>query len=336
MKIRCTKHGDWDTDWVMVNVCPHCYAEELVGPIKRCPVHHKDFTEASCPECVDESTSRLMQNWKERVETASAEEFDHNGKALRSGYGIVETGAEGTPVLLPAQWYCRMHGVYEPPVDGPSAYAGYGYHRVACPLCAAAGIQVQLDAEKKICEPLGGLRGILKHPSEFDPNGKKASDPGSKLDGGKSLAGVLGDFALALMAVAEVGTHGAEKYSRGGWQSVPDAETRYHDAEWRHLLKRRHEDFDKDSGLLHDAHRAWNVLAQLELRLRKDRFSEPMKGEMPAEFWHSLGDDWKTFTSSANWKDGAPGCPHTRTKFVKTTAGDYRQCLGCGARLEAA
>ena len=65
---------------------------------------------------------------------------------------------------------------------------------------------------------------------EFDPNGKAPSDPGSKLDGGKPLAGVLGDFALALMAVAEVGTHGAEKYSRGGGQSVPDAETRYHDA----------------------------------------------------------------------------------------------------------
>ena len=185
MQIRCTKHGDWDTDWVTVNVCPHCYAEELVGPIKRCPVHHKDFTEASCPECVEESTSRLLQNWKERVETAVAEEFDLNGKALRSGYGIVETDAEGTPMLLPSQWYCRMHGIYEPPVDGPSAYVGYGYHRVACPLCAAAGVQVQLDAEKKVCEPLGGLNGALKTSLEFDPNGKKASQLGDCLDEAK-------------------------------------------------------------------------------------------------------------------------------------------------------
>jgi len=160
---------------------------------------------------------------------------------------------------------------------------------------------------------------------EFDPNGKKPSDPGSKLDGGKPLAGVLGDFALALMAVAEVGTHGAEKYSRGGWQSVPDAETRYHDAEWRHLLKRRHEDYDKDSGLLHDAHRAWNVLAQLELRLRKTK-SEATKKRL----------EEMMFPKDVTWKDDAPGCPHTRTKFVKTTAGDYRQCLGCGARLEVA
>ena len=36
----------------------------------------------------------------------------------------------------------------------------------------------------------------------------------------------------------------------------------------------------------------------------------------------------------STWKDGSPGCPHTRTKFVKTTTGDCRQCLGCGARLE--
>jgi len=106
---------------------------------------------------------------------------------------------------------------------------------------------------------------------EFDPTGTDAHAPGAKLDGGKCKAGVLSDFSLALMAVAEVGTHGADKYSRGGWQEVPDGETRYRDADWRHLLKSRHEDVDQDSGLLHDAHRAWNVLAALELRLRRER-----------------------------------------------------------------
>jgi len=106
---------------------------------------------------------------------------------------------------------------------------------------------------------------------ETDPLGTDAHAPGAKLDAGKVLAGVLADFSLALLAVAEVGTHGAEKYSRGGWQSVPDGETRYKDADWRHLLKGRHEDKDPDSGLLHDAHRAWNVLAALELRLRREK-----------------------------------------------------------------
>ena len=111
---------------------------------------------------------------------------------------------------------------------------------------------------------------FLCQEEEFDPTGAEAHEPGAKLDGGKTLAGVLSDFSLALQAVAEVGTHGVRKYSRGGWQSVPDALTRYKDAEWRHLLKSRHEEYDPDSGLLHDAHKAWNVLAQLELRLRME------------------------------------------------------------------
>lgn len=117
--------------------------------------------------------------------------------------------------------------------------------------------------------------GHLKLPpwltGETDPRGTDAHAPGAKLDAGKVLAGVLADFSLALLAVAEVGTHGAEKYSRGGWQAVPEGETRYKNADWRHLLKGRHEDRDPDSGLLHEAHRAWNVLAALELRLRREK-----------------------------------------------------------------
>lgn len=104
---------------------------------------------------------------------------------------------------------------------------------------------------------------------EFDPSGKDAHEPGAKLDAGKPLAGVLSDFSLALTEIAKVGTYGAQKYSRGGWQSVPDGITRYSDALWRHLLKERHEPADKDSQLLHAAHLAWNALARLEIMLRK-------------------------------------------------------------------
>lgn len=106
--------------------------------------------------------------------------------------------------------------------------------------------------------------------SEKDPLGIDQHAPGSKLDDGKILAGVLMDFSLALLAVAEVGTFGAKKYSRGGWQSVPDGICRYTDAMWRHLLAERHEPTDRDSGLLHAAHLAWNTLARLELMLRKN------------------------------------------------------------------
>lgn len=104
---------------------------------------------------------------------------------------------------------------------------------------------------------------------EIDPNGKSAHEPGAKLDDGKIMAGVLADFSLALLEVAKVGTFGAKKYSRGGWQFVPNAIERYGDAKWRHLLAEQHETYDKDSGLLHIAQEAWNVLAELELTLRE-------------------------------------------------------------------
>ena len=106
-------------------------------------------------------------------------------------------------------------------------------------------------------------------PYETDPTGRRPSDPGAKLDEGKVLAGVLSDFSLALLAVAQIGTFGAAKYSRGGWQHVPEGYQRYTDALWRHLLAERHGGTDPDSGLLHQAHLAWNALARLELMLRE-------------------------------------------------------------------
>lgn len=101
---------------------------------------------------------------------------------------------------------------------------------------------------------------------EQDPTGRKPSDPGAKLDKGKPLAAVLMDFSHALQQVVAVGTYGANKYSRGGWVSVPDGEQRYLDAAWRHLLAAKPEGSDPDTHLDHLAHAAWNLLAVLELR----------------------------------------------------------------------
>lgn len=101
--------------------------------------------------------------------------------------------------------------------------------------------------------------------SEKDPHGIDQHAPGAKLDAGKTAAGVLADFNLALNAVAEVGTFGLKKYSRRGWHSVKDGQERYTDAKWRHLLAK--EERDPDSGLLHLAHEAWNALAVLQLKL---------------------------------------------------------------------
>ena len=107
--------------------------------------------------------------------------------------------------------------------------------------------------------------------AEFDPTGKQPHEAGAKLDAGKPLAAlVLGDFARALLAVSEVGTFGARKYTASGWIEVPDGIQRYDNALMRHWLKgHAGETHDQDSGLLHAAHLAWNALARLELMLRE-------------------------------------------------------------------
>ena len=114
-------------------------------------------------------------------------------------------------------------------------------------------------------DPFKRVYGIS---SERDPNGKDQHEPGAKLDNGKVRAGVLADFGEALDAVAMVGTYGANKYTRNGWESVPNAIERYTDAKWRHLLAQHERMYDHESELMHLAHEAWNVLAVLELTLR--------------------------------------------------------------------
>ena len=106
--------------------------------------------------------------------------------------------------------------------------------------------------------------------AEKDPNGLNQHDKGSKLDAHKPRLGlVLGDFGNALLAVGEVGTFGAEKYTDHGWLSVENGKERYTDALLRHQVKEGlGEEVDEDSGLLHAAHTAWNALAKLELQLR--------------------------------------------------------------------
>lgn len=96
--------------------------------------------------------------------------------------------------------------------------------------------------------------------------------PGAKLDQGKPDASLLLDFGMALMAVAEVGTFGKNKYTRGGWLKVEDAQNRYTAALLRHLAQESYESHDAESGLLHAAHAAWDALARLDLKLRQEGF----------------------------------------------------------------
>lgn len=108
--------------------------------------------------------------------------------------------------------------------------------------------------------------------TDHDPNGIDQHQPGSKLDALKPRpALVLGSFSRALMAVTHVGTYGAIKYTPDGWRFVPEGHQRYSEAMLRHLLaESMGENDDRESGLSHAAHVAWNALARLELMLRAD------------------------------------------------------------------
>lgn len=111
------------------------------------------------------------------------------------------------------------------------------------------------------------LPGETRHLSSTDLH-----VPGAKDDKGKPMAGVLLDFSRALQSVVDVGTYGAKKkYTRTGWTTVPEGSQRYLDAMMRHLLAMDvdPDGLDKETGLPHLAHLAWNALAVLELQARR-------------------------------------------------------------------
>jgi hypothetical protein len=122
----------------------------------------------------------------------------------------------------------------------------------------------KLDAARRFLAEAGDLRvgGLAASADQHAP--------GTKLDAGKPRVGlVLDDFHRAVLAIAEVGTYGAVKYSEHGWLSVPNGEDRYEDAMLRHWLAASSEERDTESGLHHLSHMAWNALAMLELYLTR-------------------------------------------------------------------
>lgn len=108
---------------------------------------------------------------------------------------------------------------------------------------------------------------------ERDPHGISPHTSGAKLDHGKNQVWLcVSGFSNALSHVAEVTTKGAVKYTPNGWMDVPDGEQRYMEAFGRHMLALGSgEKVDKDTGALHKAQMIWNLLASLELELRKEK-----------------------------------------------------------------
>lgn len=102
-------------------------------------------------------------------------------------------------------------------------------------------------------------------------NAHKEPHFGQKHDHGKPLAGTLPQyFPRVLLEVAKVSTMGAAKYTRAGWLTVPDGETRYFDASCRHLLASQISENDPESGLNHLDHAIWNLMAVRELQIRNE------------------------------------------------------------------
>ncbi len=106
-------------------------------------------------------------------------------------------------------------------------------------------------------------------PGESDPFGVPPHVSGAKLDAGKVRAWLcVKGFSRALLAVADVTTKGAAKYTPEGWRNVPNGRERYMDAMVRHMFALgRGEQIDADTQCLHLAQVAWNALAALELEL---------------------------------------------------------------------
>jgi len=125
-------------------------------------------------------------------------------------------------------------------------------------------------------------------PTEHDPTGRSAHEPGAKLDAGKPRpALVLGGFARALSAVADVGTYGARKYTDNGWRTVPGGIERYSEAMLRHWLSEvKGEQYDLDTKLLHAAHLAWNA-QRLELMLSGSDKQDAKTAPAPSHCWLS-------------------------------------------------
>ena len=138
---------------------------------------------------------------------------------------------------------------------------------------------IRKERDERVREAVGQavLNIKTEQGGEVDPNGLSPHTPGAKLDRGKNRLGlVLMDFASALIEVGKVGTYGAKKYTDHGWVSVPDAEQRYTDALFRHLLAEGNGEMkDPDTQLLHAAHAAWNALARLRFILERQQTIAP-------------------------------------------------------------
>lgn len=136
---------------------------------------------------------------------------------------------------------------------------------VPCASCWGTGLDEHhnyADGSRPACEACDGYGMVAELVEDIH-------SPGAKDDAAKPMMGLLLDFSHALSLVGDVCTHGARKYSEGGWLEVQDGQKRYTHAMMRHLLAHAREPLDASSELPHLAHLIWNALAILELQCRE-------------------------------------------------------------------
>jgi hypothetical protein len=112
--------------------------------------------------------------------------------------------------------------------------------------------------------------------NERDPSGRSLNTPGAKADAGKNLPWLFQTgFAHALHETSRVCTLGAQKYTPGGWATVPNGVERYMEAFARHTSElARGQVFDSGPtglGTYHISQMIWNLLAAFELQLRAEK-----------------------------------------------------------------
>lgn len=110
-------------------------------------------------------------------------------------------------------------------------------------------------------------------PPEKSNKDWRVRTAGVKHDKGKfqPVEGLLSCFPRALEDISRVSEFGANKYSWGGWRTVPDGLNRYKEAQLRHMLEvAKGKKLDQESKMLHLAHSAWNALAVLELYIAEE------------------------------------------------------------------
>ena len=122
--------------------------------------------------------------------------------------------------------------------------------RPQCSTCGVIGCELAME-DVKGCN-VWTRANIAYHLRMFEFTGE-----GRKFDSGKQRWDLLPLDAVE--KIVEVMTHGAEKYGDNNWKKVESY--RYRGAAMRHRVARyKGEKFDEDSGLLHLAHEACNIL----------------------------------------------------------------------------